>query len=72
MLSKEQIAYLLSNDIGTNIDLLNLEKLTDDEYCELEDAVTDRLRYCGFDENDEPTKDGIMCESIIDVLTSID
>lgn len=42
--------------------------LTDDEICDLEEIVADHLSFCGLDENGNPTKGMLMCESIIDFI----
>lgn len=46
----------------------NLYNLSDDEVCEIVEKATIRLMVHGFDEEYEPTYDGLMCESILDIL----
>lgn len=57
-------------------ELVNLKHLgidpdrvqSDDDYIEVEDRVSERLQIAGFDKNYEPTEEGKMCESILDLL----
>lgn len=35
---------------------------------EIEEKVGDYLIHAGFDENYEPTAEGLLCESILDML----
>lgn len=62
--SNKQIEFIIgiSKDIDPNGDL------TDDEYFKLDEIISDRLATHGFDEHNNPTKDGLMCESILDIL----
>ena len=41
---------------------------SDDEIIELDELIADRLMYSGFDEDYNPTKEGIICESILDIF----
>lgn len=66
MFTKEQIDYMHS--LGFNVDF---DHATDDELIEIEEVVTDRLTYAGFDEDYQPTSEGLMCESILDALADI-
>lgn len=60
--SKKQAEYLRRLGIEP-------EKVqTDEDYIELEDKVSERLQTVGFDENYNPTEEGKMCESILDLL----
>lgn len=38
----------------------------------IEDKVGDYLALNGFDENYKPTEDGLICESILDYIDTID
>ena len=46
----------------------HFDHLTDAEYDAIEEKVTDHLQRYGFDADYNPTKDGLMCESILDQL----
>ena len=48
--------------------IVSFDDLTCDDWIEIEDVVSEILCFCGFDKNYEPTKDGIMCESILDII----
>lgn len=41
---------------------------TEGQYNEMRDACSDLLQRIGFDENYEPTKEGVALESLIDRL----
>ncbi|USI99286.1 hypothetical protein MUG10_14485 [Xanthomonas prunicola] len=41
---------------------------TESQYNEMRDACSDLLQRIGFDENYEPTKEGVALESLIDRL----
>ena len=41
---------------------------SDSDYELIEEKVSDFLQKKGFDENYEPTEEGRMCESILDML----
>lgn len=64
MFSKEQIVFMES--LGLNIDFANL---SEDDFMKIEDLVSCKLQKSGFDENENITSDGRMCESILDELT---
>lgn len=63
MFSEKQKKFM--NEIGIPFDF---DHLTDAEYDAIEEKVSDHLQRHGFDKNDKPTKDGLMCESILDQL----
>lgn len=63
MFNAEQIA--LMRDLGMNFDFSNL---SDDEYCEIEEKVSDELTLHCLDSNYEPNERGLICESILDSL----
>lgn len=63
MFTEKQIAYMRS--IGLNIDF---EHISGEDWVKIEDMVGNRLMDCGFDDDYEPNQDGLMCESIIDVI----
>lgn len=44
---------------------------SDDEIIELDDLISDRLMFSGFDEDYNLTKEGLICESIIDVFSDM-
>ena len=60
----EQVAFM--KKIGLNLNFL--ADLSDDEYVEIEEKVADYLQKSGFDANYEPTKNGRIAESILDLL----
>lgn len=64
--SNDQVVYIRSLGFSKNFD-----ELTNDDWCDLEDLVADRLAYAGFDVNYNPTKEGLMCESILDRLSEL-
>ncbi len=66
--SNEQMAYIKNTLNIDNIVFSDATKLTDDQVCDIVDKATIRLMRYGFDENYEPTTDGLMCESILDIL----
>ena len=63
--SPEQIEFIES----LNIKVKSFAHLSDKELVEIEENVADYLQIKGFDANYEPTKEGLLCESIIDILT---
>ena len=44
---------------------------SDDEIIELDELISSRLMYSGFDEDYNPTKEGLICESIIDIFSDM-
>lgn len=70
-LDKEQVEYInnilnIKFDINTDLNKMDLYKAND-----IIDALEIRLMKKGFDENYEPTADGLMCESILDVFGEV-
>lgn len=63
MFSKAEKEFLKSIGINTNFD-----KISDEEFVTIEEKVSDHLQKKGFDEEYRPTKEGLMCESILDKL----
>ena len=53
---------LVGLDINPN------KALTDNEKIVIEDKVSNYLQINGFDEEYKPTREGLMCESILDLL----
>ena len=47
---------------------INFDKISDDEFVMIEDKVSAYLQKNGFDEEYKPTKEGLMCEAILDHL----
>lgn len=62
MFTDKEISYM-KHELGLDLDFSNL---SDDDWLLIEETVADRLGTHGFDENYEPTPDGIICETIID------
>lgn len=62
--SKEQIKFM--HGIGISIDFT--KPLQESAYEAIEEKVALHLQKAGFDQDYKPTKDGIMCESILDML----
>ncbi len=70
-LDKEQVEYInnilnIKFDINTDINKMDLYEAND-----VIDALEIRLMEKGFDENYEPTIDGLMCESILDAFSEV-
>ncbi|MGN8627726.1 hypothetical protein [Bulleidia sp. HCP3S3_F2] len=66
--SEKQIKYIkdvLNEKSSISMDASNL---SDEQVCSIFDKATVRLMEHGFDEEYEPTYDGTMCESILDIL----
>lgn len=64
MLRKEHLEFLKMLDISVDI-----SNTIDDTTCdEIEEKVSTYLQKCGFDENYSLTKNGILCEEILDIL----
>ena len=51
--------------IGLNLDF---DKLTDDDWCQIEETVGEYLVLHCLDKNYNPTHDGLICESIMDKI----
>lgn len=62
--TEEQIAFMESIGIHANF-----QAPTDDEILDIEDKVSDHLQTKGFTEDYEPTEEGRLCESILDVTS---
>jgi len=56
----------LLNQIGFSFDVQ--KDLSDAEYFEIDQKVSDYMMTNGF-ENDEPNQIGLICESIMDILS---
>ena len=63
MFNSKQIEYMKS--LGLNFDF---DVLSDDELAEIEETVGEALQKSGFDKDYKATKEGKMCESILDQL----
>ncbi|MBE5813971.1 MAG: hypothetical protein E7320_02025 [Clostridiales bacterium] len=63
MFSEAEKVFLKSIGINANFDTIS-----DDEFATIEEKVSEHLQKRGFDEEYEPTKEGLMCESILDKL----
>lgn len=61
---KNQIEFM--NKIGISINFSDV--LSDSDYEIIEEEVSNHLQLVGFDSNYEPTEEGKMCESILDML----
>lgn len=62
--SKNQIEFM--KKIGISVDFS--KKLSDADIEIIEDKVSEHLQKSGFDKDYMPTKEGKMCESILDLL----
>lgn len=62
--NENQIEFM--KEIGVSVDFS--KELTDSDYETIEEEVSEYLQAHGFDDNYEPTEEGIMCESILDIL----
>ena len=63
MFSEAEKVFLKSIGINANFDTIS-----DDEFVTIEEKVSEHLQKRGFDEEYKPTKEGLMCESILDKL----
>nr|DAW81117.1 MAG TPA: hypothetical protein [Caudoviricetes sp.] len=63
MFNEEQIEYM--KKIGIS---LKFDNLSEDDYINIEDKVSEHLQKYGYDEDYEPTDDGKICESILDLI----
>ena len=61
---KNQIEFM--NKIGISINFSDV--LSDSDYEIIEEEISNHLQLVGFDSNYEPTEEGKMCESILDML----
>ncbi len=65
--SNEQLDYI--NNILQERNISNdATKLSDEQVCDLFEKTSIYLMKHGFDKNYDPTSDGLMCESILDIL----
>lgn len=62
--SENQIEFM--KKIGISIDFS--KNLSDSDYELIEEKVSEHLQKKGFDAEYEPTEEGKMCESILDML----
>ena len=62
--NENQIAFM--RKIGISITFS--ETLSDKDILLIEEKVSEHLQKHGFDSEYKPTKDGEMCESILDML----
>ena len=62
--NKSQIEFMES--IGISVDFS--KRLSDSDYEAIEERVAEYLQISGFDDQYLPTKEGNMCESILDIL----
>lgn len=66
--NNNQIEYIKNTLKVNDILFSDAKKLTDVQVCNIFDKATVYLMEHGFNENYEPTTDGLMCESILDIL----
>lgn len=64
-LNEKQVKML--NKIGFDFDVQ--KDLTDDEFFKIDDRVADYLMMYGFENQEEPNEIGLICESILDILS---
>ena len=64
MFSTQQISFMKA--LGISVDFS--KALSDADYVDIEEKVSEHLQIHGFDDNYLPTEDGKMCESILDLL----
>ena len=62
MFTPQQLEFIRALGIDTQ------SPISDENYIEIEDKVSEYLQLYGFDEHYEPTAEGIMCESILDAI----
>lgn len=70
-LNKEQVEYInnilnIKFDANTDLNKMDLHKANN-----VIDALEIRLMEKGFDENYDPTVDGLMCETILDAFGEV-
>lgn len=65
--SQKQMDFMKS--IGLDMDFL---KLSDDDYCKIEDTVGDVYTEEAQEHPDEATEKILLCESILDMLSEVD
>ncbi len=63
MFSNDQLKFMKKIGISVNFD-----DLSDEDYITIEETVSAYLQRSGFDKNYQPTKEGLLCESILDSL----
>lgn len=62
--NKKQIKFM--NRIGISINFSDM--ISDVDYLYIEEKVSEYLQIHGFDNKYEPTEEGKICESILDLL----
>ncbi|ANU42196.1 hypothetical protein ADH75_02945 [Flavonifractor plautii] len=67
MFSQKQVEFMKS--IGLDMDFL---RLSDDDYCKIEDTVGDIYTEEAQEHPDEVTEKILICESILDMLSEDD
>ena len=66
--SESQIKYI-KNVLNEKSSIpMNASKLSDEQVCSIFEKASVRLMVYGFDNEYEPTYDGLMCESILVIL----
>ncbi|MDF2821256.1 MAG: hypothetical protein K0R15_1697 [Clostridiales bacterium] len=65
--NEEQIALL--KEIGLNLNFTS--SLSEDDIFEIDDRVADHLINYGIGEDDMPNHIGLICESILEVLSDL-
>jgi hypothetical protein len=65
--NEEQIALL--KEIGLNLNFTS--SLSEDDIFEIDDRVADHLINYGIGEDDKPNHIGLICESILEVLSDL-
>ena len=63
MFSEEQIEYM--ERIGVSVEFNNL---SENDYVNIEEKVSEYLQKYGYDEDYRPTDSGKICESILDLI----
>ena len=66
LFNNEQINFM--KKIGL---LINFKKPSDKEFTQIEETTSRYLQEKGFDDNYNPTKEGIICEEILDILGAL-
>ena len=71
-MANESVFNALETDLLMRIGLsVDFSSYTDDDWCDLEEKVGDYLLTRCLDENYFPNADGLLCEEILDKLSTI-
>lgn len=66
--TKKEISYMTS--LGLNLDFKKFPDFSSEDLQKIMDTIENRLMFYGFDRNDNPTPEGMLCEDIITKITA--